>query len=145
MYRKMVTAICVSLLFACSSSPSKDASAKSDVLKKHEVTVQEKTRIRVGVPSDRPSDVLDKLSQYFATNPNVQLAKLGLMETINNNGHSTFHYVIGVQLKDESKRRGVMERMIIISKSAQPGRWPLAFVPLNGTYFTSEAIVFYSL
>ena len=142
MYKILIAIFITSILSGCASKNKKVPA--EEVLKEHEHVVQEETRVRLGVPSDMPIDLLRKLYVYFQGNQNVRYAKLGLMETLHSGKPSEFQYTIGVNLKNAEQLDDITAEMITIAKTAKPGRWPIAFVPLTSDYFTEEAIVFYS-
>ena len=99
--------------------------------------------IRVGVPNDRPSEALQVLKTHFAKRPAVQKAQLGLMQIVDANGNGPFRFTIGIHCFNPADREAEERLAINEVLKVALGRWPIAFFPPNGMYFSQQAEVFY--
>jgi len=100
----------------------------------------ESTKIRIGVPSERPEEAISLLLEKLPKLKNVTAARLGLMEILNENS-SIFTYTIGVEYLLPINKQD--EDIQNILKTAKMGRWPISLVESSSKYFTSEAEYFY--
>jgi uncharacterized lipoprotein YajG len=136
----LLSFITLMILAACASNNKAEQIKVSKTVE--EVVIEKDTRIRIGVPSERPEEAIEALVKYYKNEPSVKLAKLGLIEFLNEDGNSKFNYTIGVDVVGDDQQ--VIQEMLSILKFVPEARWPIAIVPVSDNYFTSEAIIFYS-
>jgi hypothetical protein len=110
----------------------------------HVVTLEfaKATQVRLGVPTDRPTEALSALAGLFADCPNVVSARLGLMEVLPEAEASYFTYSIGIECEGGARR--VEQRALAVLQEVPAGRLPISIVPPTARFFTREAVVFYS-
>ncbi len=106
-----------------------------------EVSIPEGTRMRIGVPAERPERAIGALVKLFSQTNTVISARLGLMEILLPEGRSDFSYTIGIEAT--SDHENIRQKALNVLRSNPGGRWPIAVVPATPQYFTNEAIVFY--
>jgi SseB protein C-terminal domain len=106
-----------------------------------EVSVPAGTRMRIGVPAEKPEQVISALVAFFSATDAVTSARLGLMEILLPGGKSDFSYTIGIEATSDRAR--IHQKTLDILRSVPAGRWPIAVVPSTPQYFTKDAIVFY--
>lgn len=70
-----------------------------------EATLPAGTKIRVGIPGDKPVEAIAALFALFSTKENVVYAGLGLMEVIDPDGTSEFSYTIGIECSSDEGRQ----------------------------------------
>jgi hypothetical protein len=106
-----------------------------------EVSVPAGTRMRIGVPAEKPEQAINALVAFFSATDAVTSARLVLMEILLPEGKSDFSYTVGIEAM--SDRESIRQKTLDILRSVPGGRWPIAVVPITPQYFTEEAIVFY--
>ena len=106
-----------------------------------EVSIPAGTRMRIGVPAERPEQAINALVKLFSGSESVLSARLGLMEILLPDGKSDVSYTIGVEVIAD--RDEIQRKTFDVLRSVPGGRWPIAVVPVTARYFTDQAIVFY--
>lgn len=106
-----------------------------------EVSVPAGTRMRIGVPAEKPEQAINALVAFFSVTDAVTSARLGLMELLLPEGKSDFSYTVGIEAT--SDRESIHQKTLDILRSVPGGRWPISVVPVTAQYFTDQAIVFY--
>lgn len=106
-----------------------------------DINIPAGSRVRIGVPAERPDEAIEALIRLFDEYSNVISARLGLMEVEIAAGTSQFTYTIGIDCTRDSD--SVVQRALDVLRDAPMARWPISLVPSSDRYFTSEAIVFY--
>ena len=105
------------------------------------IEIKEETHIRVGSPADKPESVIDDLSLFFETSPDVISARLSLIQLFLPEQEPIFSYVISIETKNEA----VIQESKLIAVKSKAGRWPLVINTLskNKKLYTENAIIFY--
>jgi hypothetical protein len=106
-----------------------------------EISVPAGTRVRIGVPAERPEHAIKALEQLFSETEAVLSAKLGLMEIVHPEGKSDFSYTIGIEAS--SDQENIERRALEVLSAVSRDRWPISLVPVTTKHFTDQAIVFY--
>lgn len=106
-----------------------------------EATLPAGTKLRVGIPADRPQEAIEALIAFFSGKENVVYAGLGLMEVIYPEGKSEVSYTIGIECS--SNEAGTIWQASEILQNIPTGRWPISVVPTKSQFFPTDAIPFF--
>ena len=99
------------------------------------------TRIRTGVPAERPEAALAALVNLFSARDDVISGRLGLMEVFDAGGSSEFSYTIGIECSGDVD--AILRCAAEALESVPTERWPIDLMPFTREYFPPEAIVFF--
>jgi SseB protein C-terminal domain len=99
------------------------------------------SRIRIGVPAERPEAALAALVNLFSARDDVISARLGLMEVIDAGGSSEFSYIVGIECGGDAN--AILAEAAKALEPIPAARWPIDLMLFTREYFPPEAIVFF--